>query len=61
MSLLFCVNKDIITPGQRISYVTELEHTRCARMLLKENGLGCHMNDQFVGTFIYADDITLPY
>ena len=25
---------------------------------LRENGLGCHMNGQFVGTFIYADDIT---
>ena len=23
---------------------------------LGENGLGCHMNGQFVGTFIYADD-----
>ena len=21
-----------ITPGQRVSYVTELEHTRCARI-----------------------------
>ena len=30
---------------------------------LRENGLGCHMNGQFVGTFIYADDITIlaPY
>ena len=26
---------------------------------LRENGLGCHMNSQFVGTFIYADDITI--
>ena len=26
---------------------------------LRENGLGCHMNGQFVGTFIYADDITI--
>ena len=26
---------------------------------LKTNGLGCHMNGQFVGTFIYADDITI--
>ena len=30
---------------------------------LRENRLGCHMNGQFVGTFIYADDITIlaPY
>ena len=26
---------------------------------LRENGLGCHMNGQFVGIFIYADDITI--
>ena len=26
---------------------------------LKENGLGCYMNGQFVDTFIYADDITI--
>ena len=26
---------------------------------LRENGLGCHMSGQFVGTFIYADDITI--
>ena len=26
---------------------------------LRENGLGCHMNGQCVGTFIYADDITI--
>ena len=26
---------------------------------LRENGLGCHTNGQFVGTFIYADDITI--
>ena len=26
---------------------------------LRESGLGCHMNGQFVGTFIYADDITM--
>ena len=25
---------------------------------LKENGLGCHMNSQFLETFIYADNIT---
>ena len=26
---------------------------------LKSLGIGCHMNGQFVGTFIYADDITI--
>ena len=26
---------------------------------LRENGLGCHMTGQFVGTFIYADGITI--
>ena len=26
---------------------------------LRENGLGCHMNGQFVDIFIYADDITI--
>ena len=26
---------------------------------LTENRLGCHMNGQFVGTFVYADDITI--
>ena len=26
---------------------------------LRENRLGCHTNGQFVGTFIYADDITI--
>ena len=26
---------------------------------LKKKGLGCHFNDNFVGCFIYADDITL--
>ena len=25
---------------------------------LKENGLGCHMNSQFLETFIYVDNIT---
>ena len=33
-------------------------------MSLKENGVGCHMNDYFVGAFGYADDIILlcpPY
>ena len=26
---------------------------------LRENGVGCHMNGQFVDTFIYADDVTI--
>ena len=29
---------------------------------LRENGLGCHMNGQFVGTFIYmCMQMILPY
>ena len=28
-------------------------------MMLSEQGLGCHLHGQFVGVFIYADDVTL--
>ena len=28
-------------------------------LALKESGIGCHLNGMFVGTFIYADDVTL--
>ena len=28
-------------------------------LLLKEQGVGCHMNGMFVGAFCYADDVTL--
>ena len=28
-------------------------------LLLREQGVGCHMNDMFVGGFCYADDVTL--
>ena len=28
-------------------------------LLLWEQGVGCHMNDMFVGAFCYADDVTL--
>ena len=32
-----------ITPGQRVSYVTELEHARCARMYyLRTKGVLCN-------------------
>ena len=27
--------------------------------LLREQGVGCHMNGMFVGAFCYADDVTL--
>ena len=27
--------------------------------MLSEQGLGCHLHGQFVGAFIYADDVTL--
>ena len=27
--------------------------------MLREQGVGCHMNDMFVGAFCYADDVTL--
>ena len=27
--------------------------------ILSEQGLGCHLHGQFVGAFIYADDVTL--
>ena len=27
--------------------------------MLSEQELGCHLHGQFVGTFIYADDVTL--
>ena len=26
--------------------------------MLSEEGLGCHLHGQFVGAFIYADDVT---
>ena len=28
-------------------------------LLLREQGVGCHMNGMFVGAFCYADDVTL--
>ena len=28
-------------------------------LLLREKGVGCHMNGMFVGSFCYADDVTL--
>ena len=28
-------------------------------LALKELGIGCHLNDMFMGAFIYADDVTL--
>ena len=28
-------------------------------LLLSEQGAGCHLHGQFVGAFIYADDVTL--
>ena len=28
-------------------------------LVLKESGIGCHLNGMFVGAFIYADDVTL--
>ena len=27
-------------------------------IMLSEQGLGCHLHGQFVGVFIYADDVT---
>ena len=29
-------------------------------LVLKELGIGCHLNGMFVGALIYVDDITLP-
>ena len=52
-STFFSATNVVLSPRLFNVYLNELLSK------LRENGLGCHMNGQFVGTFIYADDTTI--